>query len=216
MPEPYYQDEWVTLYHADCRDLLQTFDRKPWTVVTDPPYGYAHASNRADSKWRNEVIANDGDTLARDWMLNWAYDQPALVFGSWKTPAPEGTRAVLVWDKGPASGMGDLALPWKGSFELIYVIGQGFHGHRGEGVLKGYNVVTWASKGRSHPNAKPVDLMRALIAKCPASPIIDPFAGSGSTLRAAKDLGRRAIGIEIDERWCEVAARRLSQEVLAL
>lgn len=67
-----------------------------------------------------------------------------------------------------------------------------------------------------HPNEKPLGLMKRLIQCCPQGVLADPFAGSGTTLRAAKDLGRRAIGVELEERYCEVAALRLGQEVLAL
>jgi DNA modification methylase len=111
--------------------------------------------------------------------------------------------------------MGDLSIPWKPNTEEIYVIGKGFRGHRDGSVLTGHRVVTWASKGRVHPNMKPVSLMAELVSKCVGS-IADPFAGSGSTLLAAKQLGRQAIGVEIEERYCEIAAKRLQdQSVLA-
>jgi site-specific DNA-methyltransferase (adenine-specific) len=71
-----------------------------------------------------------------------------------------------------------------------------------------------AKNGRVHPNEKPLDLLRHLIAKAPAGVIVDPFAGSGTTGRAAKDLGRKAILIEIEERYCEIAAKRMAQEVM--
>lgn len=211
---PYYADSLVTLYHGDCLELAEMFP-STGTLVTDPPYGYSYASNRENSRWRDEPIAGDGDTTARDVILS-RWQGPAIVFGHWKTRRPHNVEAVLVWDKGMASGMGDLSMPWKPNWEEIYILGNGFEGRRDSGVISGHTVVTWASKGRHHPNEKPVGLMRDLLQKCGPGPIVDPFAGSGTTLRAAKDLGIEAIGIEIDECWCEVAAQRLGQEVLAL
>ena len=209
---PYYQDDRVTLYHGDCLALAHL-----WTtadvLVTDPPYGYGYVSNRADTAWP-EAIANDSDLAARDRVLHLWGQRPAIVFGSWKRPRPEGTRALLTWDKGLASGMGDLSMPWKPNTEEVYVLGSGFVGHRGSSVLSGHTVVTWASKGREHPNMKPVSLMRDLIEKCPPGVVADPFAGSGATLLAARNLGRRAVGVELEERYCEVIARRLEQGVL--
>ena len=111
--------------------------------------------------------------------------------------------------------MGDLAFPWKPSWELIYIRGDGWKGSRDEGVRRGPCVVSWESRGRCHPHQKPVWLMAYLLKKYPeAALILDPFAGSGTTLRAAKDMGRKSIGVEISEAYSEIAARRLEQGVL--
>lgn len=218
--QPYYADPWITIYHGDCAAILPALDlRTVNTLVTDPPYGISYASHRADSRWRDQQIANDTDVNLCEWLLSWWSLAPALVFGTWKRPRPYDTRHVLIWDKGDAVGMGDLSLPWKPNWEEIYVIGDGFTGHRGSSVLRypshpHSTQRSWRDQPRQHPNEKPLGLMIDLISKCPAGGILDPFMGSGTTLRAAKDLGRHAIGIEIDERYCEIAARRCEQEVL--
>ncbi len=218
--KPYYDEGGITLYHGDALDILPTLERQPsWAVVTDPPYGieYATARGRGEIKgyasWSHTTIANDDTTACRDFALAWARGLPIACFGSWKVPKPVGVRGVLIWDKGPAFGMGDLSFPWKPSWEEIYILGDGWNGRRDEGVLKGHLVVSWESKGRWHPNEKPVSLCCHIIGKTEATVIVDPFAGSGSTLRAAKDCGRRAIGIEIEERYCEAAVKRLAQGV---
>lgn len=213
----YYQDEAVTLYHGDCLKLTAWIDAD--VLITDPPYGYSHRSGggpRGCASWRNTEIANDTDTAARDAVLEMWGSRAAIVFGSWKRPRPTTTRALLIWDKGGHAGMGDLGLPWKPNFEDIYVLGDGFSGRRESGVLSGFHVPANEAAGRVHPHQKPTNLIEALIYKCPPGAIADPFAGSGSTLVAAKALGRRAIGVELDERYCEIAARRLSQGVLDL
>jgi len=134
------------------------------------------------------------------------------VFGTWKAPKPQGTRATLTWEKGDHTGMGDLALPWKPNTEEIYVLGTGFIGPRTTSVLR-INAASPNFGIRHHPTEKPVELMTTLLQKCPLGVVVDPFMGSGSTLRAAKDLGCRSIGIEFEERYCEIAAKRLAQEV---
>ena len=216
----YYRDDYVTLYHGDC-----LADHREWldasVLVTDPPYGYSvkmsygNGSKRGGhAPWVGTEIANDSDISARDEVLkNWG-DRPAIVFGSWKRPKPAATHTVLVWDKGEAAGMGDLRIPWKPNWEEIYVLGQGYSGHRGSSILSGHTVISWVSKGREHPNMKPDSLMERLIEKCPPGVIADPFAGSGATLVAAKNLERKAIGVELEERYCEIIARRCAQEVL--
>ena len=211
MMRPYYEQDGVVIYHGDCRDVLPRVAAD--VLVTDPPYGITHACHRG-ATWNGTVIAHDADTLCRDAVLEGWGSRPAIVFGSWRQPRPTATREVLVWDKGPASGMGDLRFPWKRSWEEIYILGDGFTGPRDEGVLKGYVVLTWETRGRAHPNMKPETLLTHLITKCPPGRILDPFMGSGTTLVAAKRLGRQAIGIEINEQYCEIAAERLAQRAL--
>lgn len=218
MIKPYYQDDYATIYHGDCGEIMPFIE--VGAAVFDPPYGYNYSSNHVGKSttapWMNTSIAGDSDTALRDFVIAWAGDRPWACFGSWKMPRPTGTRGVLIWDKGPASGMGDLNFPWKGSYEEIYIGGNGWSGRRDEGVIKGRWVASRASMGRTHPNQKPVSLISHLIEKLPDTVILDPFLGSGPTLEAAKLLGRKSIGIEIEERYCEIAARRLAQEVLAL
>ncbi len=217
--KPYYSDDHVTIYHGDCLELADL-----WTcadvLVTDPPYGIDYHSNSPRDSLAASILG-DKDTGTRDQALQaWHGGNivvfPALVFGTWRRPRPLGTRALLVWDTKGALGMGDLSIPWKPSHQEIYVMGLGFSGKRTSDVLSFAPVQSTAANGRTHPHEKPVDLLRELIQKCPPGTIADPFMGSGSTLRAAKDLGRRAIGIELEERYCEIAAKRCAQEVLAL
>lgn len=225
MTEPYYSDDWVTIYHGDCLDILPSLAAD--VMVTDPPYGIdqgvkgprvGHGGRFTTASPRVE-IEGDKDTTTRDEALRlWGPDRPALVFGSWKAQRPEGVRARLLWLKAgltPCLG----GTPWSPADEEIYVLGDGWAGP----TRLGYHETTEARAGNGglaskvgHPTPKPVGLMRWLIESCPDGVIADPFMGSGATLRAAKDLGRKAIGIEVEERYCEIAARRMGQEVLPL
>jgi hypothetical protein len=121
-------------------------------------------------------------------------------------------RGLLVWDKG-SPGMGDLN-HWGPSYELIASAGTGRTvGSRDQSVIK-FPAPPPAS--RIHPTEKPVSLLSYLISKLAPTSVLDPFAGSGSTLHAARDLGIPAVGIESDERYCEAIARRLAQDCLDL
>ncbi len=215
LPKPYYEDEAVTIYHGDCRAIMAEMPPVE-LMLTDPPYGIGYDSGwrvAGVTPWKGQV-ANDGDVSARDFALSF-HAGAALIFGSRKAPLPPGCRQVLIWDKGPALGMGALDIPWKPSYEEIYVIGKGWTGKRDEGaVLYCPPVQSMAKNGRVHPNEKPIPLLGRLLAKSPAGAVLDPFMGSGTTLRAAKDLGRKAIGIELEEKYCEIAAKRMAQEVL--
>ncbi len=184
-------------------------------LLFDPPFGIDYKSNARRDELADS-IEGDGDTSVRDSTLAWWGDRPALVFGTWRIPRPAGTRARLIWDTKGALGMGDLSLPWKPSDQEIYVLGRGFCGRRDSNVLRVAPIQATATNGRLHPHQKPVDLLKLLIYKCPIGAVLDPCMGSGSTLRAAKTMGRVAIGIELDERYCEIAAKRLAQEALPL
>ena len=216
MAEPYYQDETVTLYHGDC--LTETTWLEADVLVTDPPYGIAYRSEGMSNAAvpAPKAIAGDATLAARDTALALWGDRPALVFGSWRADRPAATKHRLIWHKRKALP-GMRATPWYAADEEIYVLGSGFLGSpeqnvyatdtRQDGAVG--EVARWG-----HPTPKPIALMERLIAKCPPGIIADPFAGSGSTLVAARNLGRRAIGVELEEKYCEVIAKRLSQGVL--
>lgn len=214
MTEPYYQDDHVTIYHGDCFDLLDelTFD----VVVTDPPYGLSWTLPAYNGSRAHSGISNDGDTAARDRLLELT-GVPALVFGSPILKPPADLRQVLVWAKPPDSGIFGTVGGYRRDWEAIYMVGDWPPSKADRS-----SIITTTDGGigsylnNGHPHTKPVRLLRKLIDKAPAGVILDPFAGSGTTLRAAKDLGRKSIGIEIEERYCEIAAKRCAQEVLPI
>ena len=210
----YYQDDLVTLYHGDCLT-----NHREWldadVLITDPPYGIDYQSGSRREKLAAS-IAGDTDTRARDSCLEAWGARPALVFGTWRIARPAGVHTRLIWDTKGALGMGDLRVPWKPSDQEIYVLGQGFTGRRDSNVLTCAPVQSTARNGRHHPHEKPIPLLARLISKCPPGVIADPFSGSGSLLVAAQDAGRRAVGVELDERYCEITAKRLSTRTMAL
>ena len=224
----YYQDSAVTIYHGDCREVLPALDIAPVVLLTDPPYssgGYQEAGKAGGSIGTrgNEVIALDNlstrgyQRLMRevlracqsvdeayiftDWRM-WVYTFDALEDGGWRV------RNMLVWDKGQM-GMG---MPWRNQHELIAYAKRTptkiMDGKRG-------NVLCVKRSGnKMHPTEKPMDLCTALLDNSQPGLVLDPFAGSGTTLVAAKLLGRQAVGIEMDERHAETAAKRCGQGVL--
>lgn len=215
--EPYYRDESVTLYHGDSVDVIPQLEPVD-LVLTDPPYGVTYLSNWGVGQG-NRPISNDGARLslalyrsvlpllkARHvlWFTRWdAWPDVWALLGQHYP-----LRGLLVWDKG-SPGMGDLK-HWGPSYELIASAGSGtITGGRDSSILR-YNAPS--PRGRIHPTEKPVALLQYLIEKLDAKTILDPFAGSASTLVAAKLAGRRAIGIESDERYCEAAAQRLARQ----
>jgi site-specific DNA-methyltransferase (adenine-specific) len=228
MSAPYYQDDRVTLYHGDC--MTETTWLEADVLVTDPPYGtdngvgYGRRFVHNAAAGRHGMrISGDATTEVRDaalclWDREREHGRGAkqvACFGSPRMPEPPGEwDCRLVWDKVEPGMNGG---PWRYTHELIFV--------RGEGWTRldasSYSILRFPKSGgmgnderSEHPHRKPIGLMLSLVAPAPPGIITDPFAGSGSTLVAAKQLGRTAIGVEIDEAYCEVIAKRLSQDVL--
>jgi DNA modification methylase len=207
--EPYYQDDHATIYHGDCRDILPTlkFD----VIVTDPPYGInldTDYSKLNGSTRTYEKVTGDGEPFDPRHLLV----APALLFGAdhFAHLLPSG-GSWHIWDKRVTASSNMLA-----DFESWWTSWPS-----GPSRIFRYQWVCAVHPGApneriSHPTVKPVPVMRHALSSAPDGTVVDPYAGSGSTLRAAKDLGRKAIGIEIEERYCEIAAKRLAQEVLPL
>lgn len=228
MPEPYYDDGTVTIYHGDCRDILPTLTEPIDLLLTDPPYGVDYQSNRGHGHGR--IAGDDGSldvpaVLAQVCRLLRRH-RHAYVFGPIDLADTPFTTAVeLVWDK-DVVGMGDLSLPWSRSHEPItFATYEPSRANRAKGdgrlaarMRRGSVLRCQRTQGAAtmrHPTEKPVLLLRQLIesSSCLGELVLDPFMGVGSTLVAAQLEGRRAIGIEVDERYCEAAASRVASHV---
>jgi site-specific DNA-methyltransferase (adenine-specific) len=202
----YYQDDYVTLYHGDCLEQTEWLDAD--VLVTDPPYGMAYESGRVKDR-PSQAINGDETVELRDTVLDYWGDKPAIVFGTWRVAKPKNVKQTGIWDKGDDPGMGDLSLPFGSSFEEFYILGSGFVGKRGGSVFRANKPPV--SNRPNHPTPKPVGLMEKLI-DYTVGVIADPFAGSGATLIAARNLGRKAIGVELQEKYCEIVASRLANQ----
>jgi len=176
-------------------------------MITDPPFGINYQSNMDGSLPRS--IAGDKDTVARDSALL-SVDEafPVACFATWHCAPPRKPRGMLIWKKN-VGGMGDLSFPWSLDYEVIWIFGKGWKGHRGSSVLEGETIVTWNTgpAKRLHPHQKPVQVLTQIIEKSQGV-VFDPFLGSGSTLLACQQLGRTCYGIELDPRYCDVIVRR--------
>lgn len=199
MKEPYYQHGGMTIYHGDCREVVPALGQFE-LLLTDPPYGIGDRMKGGTWGAKQKYADLRGWDVApeKELMLTLIDLAPrSIIWGGNYFSLPP-SRSWLVWDKKNAvPTMADCELAWSNLNQpvkrLSLPVGKHSYGH---------------------PTEKPLQLFSWCIqqAGSPAT-IIDPFMGSGTTLRSAKDLGHEAVGIEIEEQYCEIAARRLSQEV---
>ena len=225
---PYYEHGGVTIYHGDCREVLATITAD--ALITDPPYGvnlgaHAAAHDLRERRRKGSYYLNKGGYAT--------YVDTPENFAAVVVPAVNAALTVtkrglvfcaahMAWGLPPPSAIGGVYLPsgcgrnaW-GFASLAHCLLYG----SAPDIAAGCRATAIRSTERSHVNGhpcpKPDGWMKWAVglASMPGEIVLDPFMGSGTTLRAAKDLGRRAIGIEIEERYCEIAAKRLAQEVL--
>ena len=204
--KPYYEQDGITIFHGDCREILPTLGPVD-LVLTDPPYGIGAGREKPHNGWRDYGIADwdlqrpDVETIH---LLLRAGREHVIWGGNYFSDYLPPSMQWFIWDKGQRDfSLADCEMAWSSQQRAARI----FDHSRAAALMD----------GKEHPTQKPVALMRWCIGFFPqAQTILDPFMGSGTTLRAAKDLGRKAIGIEIEERYCEIAAKRLSQSVLPL
>lgn len=231
--KPYYENGGCTIYHGDCREILPTLEPVD-LILTDPPYGtedlgggYGRRSLHTLDGRRSRLIANDRDLRIIMEVAHLIPEalEPNGYFATFASPRRMidvgrifelvGLRyfGSLVWDKG-AAGLG-YTIRYAHEEVLIFRTAKGEYEAPEtalQSVVRGG--VQRLNTHLRHPHEKPVAVWTQLARLSDAGTILDPFMGSGTALRAAKDLGRKAIGIELEERWCEIAAKLLAQEVL--
>jgi site-specific DNA-methyltransferase (adenine-specific) len=242
LPAPYYDQDGITLYHGDCLDIMASFPSEAATMIfTDPPYGHSNHDGDLNARLNDhrsiesKPIANDSPEAFR-FVLNGMLIEAARILkkdccccccggGPKPTFAWVANRMdtgglsffhSVIWDKvNPGLGW-----RYRRQHEMIMVAHrEGGKLSWGDGARAVPNIFKMSPpRDRQHPNEKPLELATHFIVNhtSPGDMVIDPFMGSGTTLVAAKQLGRRAIGIELDEQYCKIAVERLAQGCLGL
>lgn len=242
MPDSYYEDDHVVIYHGDCLEVLSEIESVD-LIVSSPPYNLGdtsnyrfgnppstfpnHLSNGYNSysddlpheeyvKWHKSVVSSCWETLSDSGAMFWNHKPrvkgPEVKLPLELLPSEVLLRQIIIWDRG--SGFNRTGSFYVPVHEWIMLLAK-----------QDFRITTrdvddiWHirfSVDNTHPASFPLELPKTAISSTEAKVVLDPFMGSGTTLRAAKDLGRKAIGIEIDEKYCEIAANRMGQEVLPL
>ena len=234
LPQPYYEDDHATIYHADCLDVLPHLSGVG-AVFTSPPYNKGNES-KTKKEWQRlaDGYADHSDDLPHGEYVAW---QHKVVSACWNTLTDDGAiyyqhkvqakgnealipfelipdelpiRQIITWDRG--SGFQRNCTHYVPRSEWIILIAKEPFRTNTRSVDDVWQVTPNADAG--HPASFPIELPTIAINSIDHKLILDPFMGSGTTLRAAKNLGRKSIGIELSERYCEIAANRLAQEVL--
>jgi len=216
--KPYYQDTAVTIYHGDCREIVPTLGKFD-LLLTDPPYGIFKKSGGDGRMFGAKTIYSKDDS-ASSWdqrpdgatvsAIIGAASKFIIWGGNYMADSIGSCRGPLVWNKLTGDNSyadGELAFSNVAGTLRIFT-------HQWCGAFKD------SERGEKaiHPTQKPLALMTWCISLAgdDCRTVLDPFAGSGTTGRAAKDLGRKCTLIEREERYCEIAAKRMAQEVFAL
>jgi site-specific DNA-methyltransferase (adenine-specific) len=233
--KPYYEHAGITIYHGDCREVLPSLEVGSCELsITSPPYnvGLQYESyddnlsedefQRFCKEWLNLLFYSLSTqsrfyAVVSDRMLWWFRNSAEQSGFTW--------AQLLVWCK-PNLASGRIGGDWNSMSEWILLFRKGKRSPMLNGIdSASVNTHNWmvipspqsnwnGQEQKQHIAQWPVELPMKLIGRTPGDTVLDPFCGSGSTLVAAKDLGRRAIGVEIEEKYCEIAAKRLGQEVL--
>lgn len=253
LPKPYYQDEAVTLYHGDSREILPQIESASVDLIwTDPPYGHNNNNGDLAHKWeealglvaRGEAIAGEARPIANDGaeagpLVQFMFGEASRILkpgcccccccGGGGGPDPQFARwslwmdaamefkQMVVWDKG---GLG-MGWHYRRNYEVVLVGNRGgaaIPWHGGSSVGNVIRLSGLKPGADDHPTPKPVQLIQKFLLwhTLPGELVVDPFLGGGASMEAIKLMGRLGIGIELEERWLEIAARRLQQSILAL
>jgi len=220
MTKAYYQDAAVTIYHGDCREVLPTISEVD-LVLTDPPYGIdggTGGTSKGRGKGNYGLSFNDTREFIKDCVVSSLFN-----VAKWRTlVVTPGFTNINLYPQADSFGVfyspaacGMQRFGFADSSPILYY---GWHYLQGKKPEACSKQLTELPEKNGHPCAKPIKAWTWLLGKAsqPHNTILDPFMGSGTTLRAAKDLQRKAIGIELNEEYCEIAALRMAQEVLPL
>jgi DNA modification methylase len=196
--KPYYEEDGIQIFHGDCREILPQLGRFD-LLLTDPPYGI-DACNMTLGAGKKDFVRGDWDKEIPDIRLALpAADLHCIWGGNYFADLLAPTNDWLIWHKlNDGRSFSECEMAWTNYGKQTRHLSH-----------------HWSGEIKIHPTQKPLPVIKWCITQAPlVLSIVDPFCGSGTTLVAAKDLGILATGIELEERYCEIAANRLRQSVL--